>query len=96
MFSSLTALELKAEEFQRRTAFYDSSINRWTVQLPWIDEDPEARRLTDNSGRAIAMGLSYAFPNSGVFGYHAFPLPRVFGYHAFSLHRVLGPSAFSL
>ena len=55
MFSSLTALELKAEEFQRRTAFYDSSINRWTVQLPWIDEDLEAHRLTDNSGRAIAM-----------------------------------------
>ena len=55
MFSPLTALEIKAEEFQRRTAFYDREINRWTVQLPWVEEDPEAHRLTDNSSRAIAM-----------------------------------------
>ena len=55
MFSPLTALEIKAEEFQRRTAFYYREINRWTVQLPWVDEDPEAHRLTDNSSRAAAM-----------------------------------------
>ena len=55
MFSPLTALEIKAEEFQKRTAFYDKALNRWSVQLPWVDDDPEAHRLSDNSNRAIAM-----------------------------------------
>ena len=55
MFSPLTALELKAEEFQRRTSIFDREINRWTVQLPWVDDDPESHRLTDNTHRAVAM-----------------------------------------
>ena len=55
MFSPFTALEIKAEEFQSKTAFYDRKINRWTVQIPWVDEDPEAHRLTDNTSRAVAM-----------------------------------------
>ena len=55
MFSPLTALELKAEEFQRRSSKFDRETNRWTVQLPWINEDPESHRLTDNTQRAVAM-----------------------------------------
>ena len=46
---------LKAEEFQRRSSKFDREMNRWTVQLPWINEDPESHRLTDNTQRAVAM-----------------------------------------
>ena len=55
MFSPLTALELIAEEFQRRSSKFDRETNRWTFQLPWINEDPESHRLTDNTQRAVAM-----------------------------------------
>ena len=55
MSSALTALEIQAEEFQRQTAHYDAEKQQWSVCLPWIDDDPEAHRLTDNTSRAIAM-----------------------------------------
>ena len=33
MFSPLTALELKAEEFQQRSSIFDRELNRWTCLL---------------------------------------------------------------
>jgi len=55
MVSDLTALEIQAEEFQKQTAHYDARKRQWSVHLPWINQDPEARQITDNTSRAVAM-----------------------------------------
>ena len=55
MTSELTALEIQAEEFQKQTSHYDAHTRQWSVCLPWIDDDPESHRITDNTSRAIAM-----------------------------------------
>ena len=55
MSSELTALEIQAEEFQKQTAHYDAEKRQWSVHLPWINQDPEARIITDNTSRAVAM-----------------------------------------
>ena len=55
MTSELTALEIQAEEFQKQTAKYDEEKRQWSVQLPWINQDQEARVMTDNTSRAVAM-----------------------------------------
>jgi hypothetical protein len=55
MQSELTALELKALEFHNQTARFDPSQQQWTVRLPWIHEDMEERRMSDNTSRATAF-----------------------------------------
>ena len=55
MTSELTALEIQAEEFQKQTAKFDPVQKRWMVCLPWINEDLESHRLSDNTKRAMAM-----------------------------------------
>ena len=55
MTSEHTALEIQAQEFQRQHSKYDADAKQWSVHLPWIDEDLEAHRLTDNMSRAVAM-----------------------------------------
>ena len=55
MSSDLTALEIQAEEFQKQTARYDATKKQWNVHLPWINQDPEAREISDNTNRAVAM-----------------------------------------
>ena len=55
MISELTALEIQAEEFQKQTAKYDPVLKQWSVRLPWINDDLESHRITDNTSRAIAM-----------------------------------------
>ena len=55
MTSDLTALEIQAEAFQKQTARSDAQKRQWSVHLPWINQDPEARVITDNTSRAVAM-----------------------------------------
>ena len=55
MTSTLTALEIQAEEFQKQTARYDTLKRQWSVELPWINDDLESHRISDNTSRAVAM-----------------------------------------
>ena len=55
MTSSMTALEIRAEEYHKNTAKFNTDKLQWTVRLPWIKEDVEAHRMTDNLRRVIAM-----------------------------------------
>ena len=55
MTSDLTALEIQAEEFQKQTAKYDAVKRQWSVHLPWINDDLESHRITENTSRAVAM-----------------------------------------
>jgi hypothetical protein len=52
---SETALEIRADEHQAKTAMYHEQEKCWYVELPWIDPSPEGRMLTDNTKRVIAM-----------------------------------------
>jgi hypothetical protein len=55
MHSEHTALEIKALEFHRQTARFDPVLKRWSVRLPWIHEDIEEHRMSDNTARAVAF-----------------------------------------
>ena len=55
MTSELSVLEIRAEEHHRKTAKFDPILKQWSVQLPWIDPDPESHALTDNFRRCRAM-----------------------------------------
>jgi hypothetical protein len=55
MTSKLTALEIQAEEFHKQTAHFDKVRKKWSVHLPWINDDLESRRMTDNTRRAKAL-----------------------------------------
>ena len=52
---SHSALEVAADQHQKRTAVYNESEKCWYVELPWKDASPEGRLLTDNYPRAVAM-----------------------------------------
>ena len=51
----LTAAEIKADEIQKETSFYDSKIKKWFVRLLWKDPTNEGKFLSDNYSRAVAF-----------------------------------------
>ena len=55
MTSEHTALEIQAIEFHKQHAHFDSERKKWSVHLPWIMDDLEAHRMTDNTRRAKAF-----------------------------------------
>ena len=54
MDSELTSLEEDALEFHKQTAKFDPVAKRWSVHLPWKDQDTESHRMSDNTSRALA------------------------------------------
>ena len=55
MHSDLTAQEERANEFHEQTARYNPATKRWTVHLPWIEDEVDAHWLSDNLPRAVAF-----------------------------------------